>query len=300
MLIKTLSRQSRRVLTVSFIALLAGFSGSAFATPVSLGGAGPTDFAVFETGVSSVDVSSLSNGGSITGDVGVVSSGKFTMTGGSTLHGNLYLGNTATDSITGGSTIANGYHTYSNQDSLLNAAAANAASAESTAAGLTPTGTLSTTTLQNGNTMTITTGVYDVSSLTLNYGTLNFSGAGQFIINISGAFSISSSPIINLINGAVADDIIYNITGTTGVNVDSSLPGIILAPTAAVTITNGALLTGEVVSGKDITINYQGVSGNPGSVLGGGNPVPDGGWTVELLALAVFAAEYLRKKLALA
>jgi choice-of-anchor A domain-containing protein len=82
------------------------------------------------------------------------------------------------------------------------------------------------------------------------------SGAGTYIFNISGSLSIDHFTM-DLTNGATASQILFNITGTSGVNITngSVLAGIILAPDAAINFNGGTTsLSGELISGENINI----------------------------------------------
>ena len=73
-------------------------------------------------------------------------------------------------------------------------------------------------------------------------------------INVTGGFSMTNGALIKGINGASADDIIFNIEGTgstvnlTG-NSSTSLIGTILAPQRNVTLGGGGNLTGALIAG---------------------------------------------------
>jgi fibronectin-binding autotransporter adhesin len=185
--------------------------------------------------------------------------------------------------------------------------ASNAAAAATATAGLVDQGGSITV---NGGSVTIkaltnlSENVLYVSSLSLLNGTLTFDDNGftnaKFIVDVIGGFSVNSTgtgkSVIQGINGASADDIIFNIEGTgstvslTG-NSSNSVIGTVLAPSRNVTVGGGGSLTGSVIAG----VNNAGKSYTVSSSTGGYNitglgytPRPSSGSTPEPSSIALF------------
>lgn len=107
---------------------------------------------------------------------------------------------------------------------------------------------------------------------------------------MTGGFSIGNSAVIKGINGAGADDIIFNIEGTgstvslTG-NSSTSVIGTILAPQRNVSLGGGGSLTGALIAGvnnagKSYTLTQASSGYNITSLgylpySGGGGHVPE-------------------------
>jgi hypothetical protein len=142
-----------------------------------------------------------------------------------------------------------------------------------------------------------------ISSLSLLNGTLTFDDNGftgaKFIINVTGGFSVNSTgtgkSVIQGINGASADDIIFNIEGTgttvslTG-NSSNAAVGTILAPSRNVTVGGGGSLTGAIVAGvnnagKSYTLSS---SGSGYNITGLGYTPRTGGSTPEPSSIVLF------------
>jgi hypothetical protein len=225
------------------------------AAAINLGTAGPGDWALLDIGSGSVTVEnvSLSGNSAVNGNAGISSPDILTMSGGSFINGDLYLGNTASTNFSGGSGV-NGT-TFTNQDPKLTQARTDALAAAAFYAGL--GGTPTTIDTNSGN-LTLTPGTYALSSFSLGGSqTLTLNGAGDFVFNISGLFSLAGSSQIILAGGATDADVLYNITGTTSTNQSgtSIIHGIILAPNASVVVDGGVGapphvgVFGEVISG---------------------------------------------------
>jgi hypothetical protein len=263
--------KSFRTLTVASLGFLLGLSSleSSFAA-INLGSAGPSNWTALEIGNGSVTVDTFNVAGTsaIWGNTGVSSPDHLAMSGGSLIYGNLYLGNTATTSFSGGSGVAPGYSTFTNQDTLLNAAT-NDALAAAAFYGSQPGTSLGAVTTS----MTLSPGVYYLTSLVLGgSSTLTLNGSGDFVFNISGALNLQGSSQVILTGGADPANVLFNITGTTLAQTGGGaiLRGIILAPNADVTVDSGVGtkphpgVFGEVISGRNITIaSGSGIQGVP-------------------------------------
>ena len=273
----------------------------ALALPVNLGAAGPGNWAVLEMsydGTDETDAENLSGAaappyGFIHGNVGGASITHITTSAGNfPIVGTVYLGDGSTaDSATQGN--ATGGVVYN--QALTHQAALDARAASTAAAGLASSGGgigFTSINLGNNATMTLNPGVYNLTSLQLgNDAVLSLTSGGSYVFNITGSLTLNSARILTLA-GLSEAEVLFNVTGTTavafsgGLNDESILHGIILAPDAQVHITPG-LVVGEVISGESINI----ASG--GSIQG---VVPDAGSTVVLMGLGVaFLAGAKRK-----
>jgi hypothetical protein len=271
----------------------------ALALPVSLGAAGPGNWALLEIsfdGTSEVDAENLSGAaappfGFIHGNVGGASITHISTSAGNfPIVGTVYLGTGSTaDSATAGNATGG---VVSNQ-ALTHQAALDARAASTAAAGLASSGGgIGFTSITAG--MTLTPGVYNLTNLNLpNGAVLNLTAGGYYVFNISGTLALHSAQILTGV-GLSESEVLFNITGTTGVafsgglNQESVLHGIILAPDATVSITPG-LVVGEVISGENVNIAS-------GGSIQGVTSVPDAGSTVMLMGLGLsFLAGAKRK-----
>jgi hypothetical protein len=248
-----------RIAVISGIGAFASLLPLNSAQALSLGTAGPSNWALLEigNGVINVDTTNASGNSAIWGNAGIGQNETLTMSGGSLIHGDLFLGNSANTSFSGGAGVAAGHSTLTNQDPMLAVARNDALNASSAAAALGGT----PLTLTAG--MTLTPGTYSLTNFSLaGSQTITLSGAGDYIFNISGTLNLSGTSQVLLSGGASASNVLYNITGTSsaGTSGGSILRGIILAPNADVTIDSGVGSTphvglfGEVISGRNITI----------------------------------------------
>jgi choice-of-anchor A domain-containing protein len=216
------------------------------------------------------------NGLNVTGNIGVATNDKINLSGSISVYGNAYLDSGVTTSGAGSAYVSGSIVTQS-MTSIISAAASASTSAGALAgtAGMTSQGGSISL---NGSSMVIkavqnaSENVLNISSLSLTNGTITFDDNGytnaKFIINITGGFSATNSAVIKGINGASADDIIFNIEGTgTTVNLtgnsSTSIIGTILAPQRNVNLGGGGSLTGALVAGvkntgSSYTVNQSG------------------------------------------
>jgi len=220
-----------KVLTITGLGVLLALLPlqRAAATIVSeLGTAGPGYWAALAIGNGTMMVEGNIGGGSeVVGNNGLASPGSLTVAGDSHLIGDLYVGNTATYHINDTSTVTGTI--FTNQDTVLNAAGAAAVAASTFYAGMGSAHADITSSL------TLSAGIYNLSNINLGgTSTLTLNGSGDFVFNISNLLMLGGSAQIILTGGATADNVLFNITGTTTADLEGSaiLQGIILAPHA--------------------------------------------------------------------
>lgn len=226
----------------------------------------------------------LAGGVSIAGNVGVGANSTVQTGGINVISGTAYEDSGVSNVNTGLTFVTGGTVTASMSGAISSAlSASNAAAAATATAGLVDQGGSISV---SGGSVTIkaltnlSENVLYISSLSLLNGTLTFDDNGftnaKFIIDVTGGFSVNSTgtgkSVIQGINGASADDIIFNIEGTgstvslTG-NSSNAIIGTVLAPSRNVTVGGGGSLTGAIVSG----VNNAGKSYTLSSSSGGYN-----------------------------
>jgi choice-of-anchor A domain-containing protein len=250
----------------AFLLGSAGQTRAGFDTD-TLGSAGPGNYGIL-TLIGTTNIA-LNGTGSTTGNVGISSPGTLSLNSSNgnpaaAINGNVYLGNTAR--ITNPQQVKGTVLTH--QDTKLDQANAAAVLAAVKFASRTPT--LSVPGSAINGTMTITGGagvnVLNITGLNLgNRQTLTLTGpaGSQFVINDSGGFTLNSGKII-LAGGLTPSDVVFNVTGiglnlpalsiSGGVNGESVVNGILLAPGRSVQISSG-LINGEVIAGGP-TFNF--------------------------------------------
>jgi hypothetical protein len=259
----TLEFRFIKTFTVTGLGILLGLLPLQSALAINLGTAGPAYWAGLEIGNGNISVVNfaLSGGSLIIGNVGVAQNENLTMSGGSFIQGDLYLGLAATTNFSGGSGVTGTTFQDAASEAKLNTARTDALNAAAFYAGL---GGIATTINTGSGNLTLTPGTYALSSFSLGgTQTLTLDGAGDYVFNISGLFSLAGSSQIILTGGATADNVLYNITGTTSTNQSgtSIIQGIILAPNAAVVVDGGIGtpprqgVFGEVISGGNVDVH---------------------------------------------
>ena len=265
--------KGRLVRTLALAVLAAGMltgAHGAAADPITLGSAGSYGLLL------GTNETLTTNGLHVSGDIGLSASNKVNLSGYLTVGGNAYLDGTPTVSGGGSYSVAGSIVT---QSMTAIDAAANSASttAGALAANLTVSGgainvNSSTNSIVIKAVQNASENVLNISSLSLTNGSITFDDNGytnaKFIINVTGAFSMTNAALIKGINGASADDIIFNIEGTgTTVNLtgnsSTSLIGTILAPQRNVNLGGGGNLTGALIAGvknagTSYTVNQSG------------------------------------------
>jgi choice-of-anchor A domain-containing protein len=237
--------------------LVAGAHGAG-ADPITLGSAASYGLLL------GTNETLTSNGLHVSGNIGLSSSDKVNLpsSGYLTVGGNAYIDGIPTMNGSGSYSVAGSIITQSMTtiDAAANSASttAGALAANLTVAGGAINVTSSTNSIVIQAVTNASENVLTISSLALSNGSITFDDNGytnaKFIINVTGSFSATNSAFMQGINGASADDIIFNIEGTgTTVNLtgnsSTSLIGTILAPQRSVSLGGGGNLTGALVAG---------------------------------------------------
>jgi hypothetical protein len=278
---KAISRLALAVAAPAFAFGVMGLAsqGSAEVIQATLGAAGPNQWAILTLGGSlTVDDTLVMTGpGTTVGNVGATSTTQVKLSGsaGPSIQGNLYLGSTSTVDHP---ELVNGT-IFTNQDALLNPAAAQAFAAGG--AGGTFDLMANTFSVPGGSitgTMTLTaTGAVNVTDLTnITLGnneilTLSGTAGQQFVINFSGQISLNGSTSggkILLAGGLTTHDVIFNYTGAAGGDAVKSsggssndipnaiFSGVYLVENASINLSPGQI-NGEAIgaaSGYDIKL----------------------------------------------
>lgn len=119
---------------------------------------------------------------------------------------------------------------------------------------------------------------------------MDLTANADYVFNISGQLSLNSSQIL----GLTGTDVLFNITGTQGVqlagglNNESVLDGVVLAPDAQISETPGSI-EGEIISGQNINIAS-------GANIQGFASVPDSGSCMFLLSMSIGCLLQARRK----
>lgn len=267
------------------------FSYQAFAVPdpfTILDGAGPQNWAVLEIGNGNVSIANASGAGFITGNVGVDNSVSGSLSdSGTPITGNVV---TSSSSDLNPNVAPKVSGTITQDPALLNLDAIAANNASTAAGGLSSFGGGLTSSLIVGGSINLNTGltynlapgVYNLSSLTLQNGTiLDLVAGGSYVFNISSSLALNSSRILD----STSDDVLFNILPGAGVGFsgglsqESVLDGILLAPDSNVNLTPG-LIVGEIISGGNINIAS-------GAQVKGVTSVPDSGSSLFLLSIGL-------------
>ena len=138
-------------------------------------------------------------------------------------------------------------------DSQAAQAQSDLVTAYNSAAALTPTGSFSGD--QNGK--TFDAGVYSTGAAFALTGTLTLDGQGNpnavFIFQVNAALNTAAASSVNLINGAQAANVFWQVNGAAGTGATSSFTGTIMAA-GAITVGAGGSLEGRVLSYGAVTL----------------------------------------------
>jgi hypothetical protein len=271
----------------SWIAATIGFTVFGIAVradPINLGAAGPGSWAILEIGNGNVSIANASNAGSIVGNVGVAGTGGLSDSG-TPLSGGIDFAGTGGGnlSLSPSSSIVSGPIMTGGSALSTLSAAQNAAVFYSnyySTASDTPVNFTNSGLNYGKGTFSLAPGVYNVNgNFQLNGAVLSLTAGATYIFNISGQMTLQGG---SLISDATPDDVLYNFTGTQGLSIngglnqESILDGLVLAPDAQVAITPG-IVNGEIISGQNVQIaSGASVDDTPASV-------PDGGSTALLI-----------------
>jgi uncharacterized protein YjdB len=103
--------------------------------------------------------------------------------------------------------------------------------------------------------LTLSPGVYCYAGAINITGTLKLSGPGVYIFRTAMTLDTSANSIVELINGATADNITWVPVGPTTLGANSVFKGSILGQSAAITVgDNTTLLNGRVLSAAAVTL----------------------------------------------
>ena len=244
---------------------------------VDLGAAGPSNFAVLEIGNGNVSIANASDAGGITGNVGIGSGGSISDSG-TPIQGNVVTyDSTAGNPPLNPNVAANVSGSISQNSasmaaaiSAVNAAVVSASALSSSGGGM----GYSSINLGNNVTLNLNPGVYNLSQFALANGdVVNLAAGGSYVFNIDGTLKLNSAEILAAA-GLSDANILFNIIGSQavqfsgGLNQESVLDGVIMAPDANVQVTPG-VVNGEIISGENISI----ASG--ASVNNNATPVPE-------------------------
>lgn len=167
------------------------------------------------------------------------------------------LANTGTSQLTGDIGTNNGTcSTFNNVNGVIHTMDASTAlcatnllslynALNNTAATLIATPTL-------GNGQVLTAGAYSITTAASINGTLTFNGQGNpgavFIIQVQGALATNAGAYVNLINGAQACNVFWQVEGLVTLGAGTMMKGTIVANNAAININAGTVLEGRALS----------------------------------------------------
>ncbi|OYV25853.1 MAG: hypothetical protein B7W98_03565, partial [Parcubacteria group bacterium 20-58-5] len=108
--------------------------------------------------------------------------------------------------------------------------------------------------LDLAGTHTVTPGVYTVGATTLN-GTLTLDGAGVYIFRSSSSISTSGAGTMNLINGATACNVFWQIPTSMTIGTGTHMEGTIIAQTGLISLGTDATLVGRALAHTQVTLD---------------------------------------------
>lgn len=96
--------------------------------------------------------------------------------------------------------------------------------------------------------VTLNAGIYyNTGAITLATGNLTLDGPGQYVFRFGAAMSIAASVGIIPINGALADSIVWQVTGAFAIGANVTMSGTVLCY-AAIAVGNQCTITGQLLS----------------------------------------------------
>jgi len=239
--------------------IILALSGSAVANSIELGLAGPSHWALLALGDGNVNINSSTVDG-LVNDVGIVgpSSGTISFsTTSSSVPGTIYEGTGVTNhnsSSTRGPLVQPA-------DTILDAAKADALYYAEVYKNTPVTDPFSDIDLTGFTSRTVTgaagQNVYNLTNFRMQaFNTITITGppGATFVFNISDALNLGAGTL-NFGPTVSPQDVLFNVTGSTDVYIAiKAFQGLVLAPLANVTL-NGTNWTGEIITGKQLTIN---------------------------------------------
>src|ERR1035437_6804051 len=108
--------------------------------------------------------------------------------------------------------------------------------------------------LDLAGTHTVTPGVYTVGATTLN-GTLTLDGAGVYIFRSDSSITTSGAGTVNLINGATACNVFWQVPTSMTIGAGSHVEGTIIAQTGLISLATGATLVGRALAHTQVTLD---------------------------------------------
>jgi uncharacterized protein YjdB len=103
---------------------------------------------------------------------------------------------------------------------------------------------------------TLAPGVYCYAGSISVTGTLTLSGSGVYIFRTATTLNTTANSIVQLLNGAIADNVTWVPVGPTTLGANSVFKGSILGQSAAITVgDNTTLQNGRVLSGAAVTLS---------------------------------------------
>jgi choice-of-anchor A domain-containing protein len=272
---------------------------SADASPITLGSA--SNYGLL---LGAGDTLKVTGGLAVAGNLGLGNNDTLNKSGANSVSGNEYRDSNLT--VTGGGLTISGSTVTQSMSSIITAAANASTAAGALAANLSVSGGKIDSSVTIKALTNLSENVLNISSLSLTNSTLTFDDNGftgaKFIVNVTGAFTVASSgslkSLIQGINGASADDIIFNIEGTgstvsiTG-NSKNQIIGTILAPKRSVTVGGGGTLTGAIIAGvNNAGTNYTVQNTSGGYNITGLGYTPRTVSTPEPSSIAIFGAGF--------
>jgi hypothetical protein len=96
--------------------------------------------------------------------------------------------------------------------------------------------------------LTLTPNIYyNTGAVTLATGSLTLDGPGQYIFRFNAAMSIAASVSVILINGALPDSIVWQVSGAFAMGANASISGVVMCY-AAIAVGNQCTVAGQLLS----------------------------------------------------